>query len=180
MKKRISLAIVFVFAIISVISVLSLNSKKDKEIVEEEIITLVIEEPKKEIDYFMNGIEYNILDRVRKNKDRIKDELSRIPEEYHKKVLALCWTESNLRYDVVHKGSTDSTTVGICGIKPNFWNTVLEENDAVANSLYGGYIVLKYLEEKKGSFRGALKSYKGAKRNNKPVEKVIVTLNSII
>ena len=180
MKKRISLAIVFVFAIISVISVLSLNSKKDKEIVEEEIITLVIEEPKKEIDYFMNGIEYNILDRVRKDKDRIKDELSRIPEEYHKKVLALCWTESNLRYDVVHKGSTDSTTVGICGIKPNFWNTVLEENDAVANSLYGGYIVLKYLEEKKGSFRGALKSYKGAKRNNKPVEKVIVTLNSII
>ena len=180
MKKRISLAIVFVFAVISVISVLSLNSKKDKEIVEEEIITLVIEEPKKEIDYFMNGIEYNILDRVRKNKDRIKDELSRIPEEYHKKVLALCWTESNLRYDVVHKGSTDSTTVGICGIKPNFWNTVLEENDAIANSLYGGYIVLKYLEEKKGSFRGALKSYKGAKRNNKPVEKVIVTLNSII
>ena len=34
MKKRISLAIVFIFAIISVISVLSLNSKKDKEIVE--------------------------------------------------------------------------------------------------------------------------------------------------
>ena len=173
MKKRISLAIVFIFAAISVISVLSLNSKKDKEVIEEEIITLVIEEPKKEIDY-------NILDRVRKDKDRIKDELSRIPEEYHKKVLALCWTESNLRYDVVHKGSTDSTTVGICGIKPNFWNTVLEENDAIANSLYGGYIVLKYLEEKKGSFRGALKSYKGAKRNNKPVEKVIVTLNSII
>ena len=142
MKKRISLAIVFIFAIISVISVLSLNSKKNEIIEEEEIITLVIEEPKKEIDY-------NILDRVRKDKDRIKDELSRIPEEYHKKVLALCWTESNLRYDVVHKGSTDSTTVGICGIKPNFWNTVLEENDAIANSLYGGYIVLKYLEEKK-------------------------------
>ena len=174
MKKKISLAIVFVFAIISAISVLSLNSKKKKEIIEkEEVITLVIEEPKKEIDY-------NILDKVRKDKDRIKDELSRIPEEYHKKILALCWTESNLRYDVVHKGSTDSTTVGICGIKPNFWNTVLEENDATANSLYGGYIVLKYLEEKKGSFRGALKSYKGAKRNNKPVEKVIVTLNSII
>ena len=173
MKKRISLVIVFIFAIISVISVLNLNSKKDREIVEEEIITLIIEEPKKEIDY-------NILDSVRKDKDRIKDELSRIPEEYHKKVLALCWTESNLRYDVVHKGSTDSTTVGICGIKPNFWNTVLEENDAIANSLYGGYIVLKYLEEKKGSFRGALKSYKGAKRNNKPVEKVITTLNSII
>ena len=69
MKKRISLAIVFIFAIISVISVLSLNSKKDKEIVEEEIITLVIEEPKKEIDY-------NILDKVREER---KEYLS-IPE----------------------------------------------------------------------------------------------------
>ena len=32
MRKRISLAIVFIFAIISVISVLNLNSKKDEEV----------------------------------------------------------------------------------------------------------------------------------------------------
>ena len=44
MKKRISLAIVFIFVIISVISVLNLNSKKDREIVEK----LLKEELKKD------------------------------------------------------------------------------------------------------------------------------------
>lgn len=70
-----------------------------------------------------------------------------------------------------HKGSTDKTTIGICGLKPEFWEKELKGNNP--NSIYSGYLVLSYLINTKGDLYKALKHFKGAKKNLKNVDKVI-------
>lgn len=103
---------------------------------------------------------------------RIMEEVEYIPEEYREKVLALCWTESHLKYGVTHPWK-DSTT-GICGIKSSFWAKYLKEYNTEVNSLYGGYLVLKYLEDKNnGNFEKAVRAYKGAKKNFESSNKVL-------
>ena len=88
--------------------------------------------------------------------------------------MALCFTESSLKYDVVHKGSFDRLTTGLCGIK-SYWIDIIPNltKDNI-NSLKGGELVLEYLLNKyDGDLFNALKDYKGAKNNLEPVHRVI-------
>ena len=110
------------------------------------------------------------------DKDRLLKDLELIPGFYHSKVLSLCWTESHLRYNISHPWN-DSTT-GICGIKSSFWTDYVTKHNVEVNSLYAGYLVLKYLEEKNnGDFYRAVKMYKGAKTNLASTNKVMSIYN---
>ena len=75
-------------------------------------------------------------------------------------MLAICWTESNLNYNVKHP---DKDTVGIAGIKYKFHKDVLQGVNP--NSLYACYLVLK-------KYKFSLKRYKGAIKNFKTVNRV--------
>jgi hypothetical protein len=79
-------------------------------------------------------------------------------------VLAICWTESNLNYNVKHP---DKDTVGIAGIKYKFHKDVLQGVNP--NSLYACYLVLN-------KYKFSLKRYKGAVKNFKTVNRVKRTM----
>ena len=71
-------------------------------------------------------------------------------------------------------GAFDKTTTGACGIKTHWIDIIEEINEDNINSLYAGYLVLDYLIEKNdGDLVEAPKDYKGAKKNMKPVYKVL-------
>lgn len=102
--------------------------------------------------------------------DKLIQDLERVPRDMQKSVIANCYSESNLNYDVIHKGKLDRTTVGICGIKKDIWIAQIPElNEDNINSLYGGYLVLSYLINETGSLESALKRYKGSIENMQPV-----------
>ena len=103
--------------------------------------------------------------------DRLVQDLATVPRDMQKSVIANCYSESNLNYDVIHKGKFDTTTVGICGIKKDIWIAQIPElNEDNINSLYGGYLVLSYLINETGSLESALRVYKGSIKNYKPVQ----------
>lgn len=108
------------------------------------------------------------------NNRLIKDLLS-IDKDLQVLVLALCHTESNLNYDVKHKGKFDKSTKGICGIKSVYWiDEIKELNKHNINSLYAGSLVLEHLLNKyNGDLEKALIHFKGAKKNLTGVYKVI-------
>ena len=105
--------------------------------------------------------------------DKLIEDLNRVPRESKKDVLANCYNESNLKYDVKHKSKFDKTTTGICGIKTVWIDIIPDLNKDNINSLYGGYLVLSYLIDETGSLEKALRVYKGVKVNYKPVEHTI-------
>ena len=89
-------------------------------------------------------------------------------------VLALCFTESSLNYNVKHYGKYDKTTTGICGIKTIWIDIIPELNQENINSLYAGSLVLEYLINKNnGDIFKAIKEYKGAIRNLSTTERVL-------
>ena len=106
---------------------------------------------------------------------KIINDLSQVPKESQSLVLANAITESSLNYEVIHKGKFDKTTVGISGIKSNFWIKAIPElNEDNINSLYGGYLVLNHLLVKhNGNEFKALAEYKGSVTNFKAVYKVL-------
>ena len=127
---------------------------------------------KKELEKYLFERKYHHILRYTKDIDRIKEEIKHIPEDYRDKVLALCWTESHLKYNISHPWG--DTTTGICGIKSRFWTDFVTKSGAEVNSLYAGYIILKHLEDKaNGDFFQAVKKYKGAVKNLYPVHKTV-------
>lgn len=104
----------------------------------------------------------------------LKDFLS-IDDNLKSLVLALCYTESSLNYNAIHKSKYDKNTIGkVCGVK-SYWIDEIEEiNYQNINSLYAGSLVLEYLLNKyNGDLFLALKHYKGANKNLEPVKRVI-------
>ena len=49
--------------------------------------------------------------------DKLVQDLATVPRDMQKSVIANCYSESNLNYDVIHKGKFDKTTKGICRSK---------------------------------------------------------------
>ena len=106
--------------------------------------------------------------------DKLIEDLNRVPRESRKDVLANCYNESNLKYDVKHKSKFDKTTTGICGIKTVWIDIIPELNEDNINTLKGGEMVMNYLLVKhKGNKYEALKEYKGSINNLKPVHSVL-------
>ena len=106
---------------------------------------------------------------------KIINDLSQVPKESQSLILANAFTESSLNYEVIHKGKFNKTTVGINGIKSNFWIKAIPElNEDNINSLYGGYLVLNHLLAKhNGNEFKALAEYKGSRINFLPVYKTL-------
>ena len=106
---------------------------------------------------------------------KIIDDLSQVPKDMQSLVLANAFNESSLNYEGKHKGKFDKTTVGISGIKSNFWiKTIPELNEDNINSLYGGYLVLNHLLAKhNGNEFKALADFKGSVTNFIPVYKTL-------
>ena len=102
--------------------------------------------------------------------DRLVQDLATVPRDSQKITLANCYSESNLNYDVIHKGKFDRTTTPICGVKKEWISIIPELNEDNINSLYGGYLVLSYLINQEGTLEKALMRYKGSIKNTKPVE----------
>ena len=89
-------------------------------------------------------------------------------------IIALCFPESGLKKDVVHKGKFDKETIGICGIKSYLIGEVPHLTKENINTLKGGELVLNHLLEKnKGDLFEALKDYKGSIKNLEPVYKTL-------
>lgn len=95
--------------------------------------------------------------------DKLVQDLETVPRDKQSLILANCFNESNLKYDVKHKGKFDKTTKGICGVKSEWIEIIPELNEDNINSLEAGYLVINYLEFE------ALKKYKGSINNLSPV-----------
>lgn len=158
---------IFSFAIVSIISLVGYAQNHQLVKQKEQINNLekIIQNKKIKLEEFQRF-------------ERIMKDLSRVPKNSQPFVLGLCFTESSLKYDVKHKGKYDKTTTGICGIKPNFWDSVLQGNNP--NSLYSGYLVLNHLLEKHGDIHTAISKYKGAKSNLKTTEKAIKISKNLV
>ena len=148
--------------------------KQENRLLKEKSISLKKENAvlKKNLEKHLFERKYHHILRYTKEVDRIREEIKLIPEDYRDKILALCWTESNLKYDISHPWG--DTTTGICGIKSRFWKDFVTKSGAEVNSLYAGYMILKHLEDKaNGDFFQAVKKYKGAVKNLYPVHKAV-------
>lgn len=89
-------------------------------------------------------------------------------------VIALCFPESGLKKDVVHKGKFDKKTIGVCGVKSYWIDIIPDLTKNNINSLKAGELVLDYLIDKNnGNLFEALKDYKGANKNLEPVYKTL-------
>jgi hypothetical protein len=68
---------------------------------------------------------------------------------------------------VKHFGDWDKTTVGVCGLKTEYWIDIIPEiNNDNINSLYAGELVINHLLAKyDNDLFLALKHFKGAKKN---------------
>lgn len=100
---------------------IGLSYKVDKEFEEKiEAMKVAINLNKANNDYIemierMNKYADSLESDLEQNK-LLKDFLS-IDNNLKSLTLALCFTESNLNYDVKHFGKLDKTTTGICGLK---------------------------------------------------------------
>ena len=148
--------------------------KQENRLLKENSISLKKENTvlKKELEKHLFERKYHHILKYTKDIDRIREEIKLIPEDYRDKILALCWTESHLKYNISHPWN--DTTTGICGIKSRFWKDFVTKSGAEVNSLFAGYIILKHLEDKSnGDFFQAVKKYKGAVKNLYPVHKAV-------
>ena len=88
--------------------------------------------------------------------------------------MALCFPESGLKKNVIHRGKFDKETVGICGVKDYWIDIIPDLTMENINSLRGGELVLDYLLDKNDNdLFEALKDYKGANKNLRPVYKTL-------
>lgn len=147
------------------------NKKLVKELQEVKQVAVEINNDNKTYYYMIEVLNEHI-DKMNKL-DRLVNDLSSIPTEFISITLANCYNESNLNYDVKHKGSYDRTTIGICGVKEEWIGVVDGVNEYNINSLQAGYLVLQHLIKQEGSFEAGLKKYKGSIKNTKPVKKTL-------
>lgn len=95
-------------------------------------------------------------------------------------IIALCFPESGLKKNVIHKGKYDKETRGICGIKEYLIGEVPHLTKENINSLKGGELVLDYfLLKNNNNLFEALKDYKGSNKNLEPVYKTLKIYDDI-
>ena len=175
MKRDDYLLIALVFFIVAFSAEVVTNNYNNKELVKElqEVKKVAVEINDDNKTYYSMLQELNKhIDKMNKL-DKLVNDLSSIPPEFISITIANCYNESNLNYDVKHKGSYDKTTIGICGVKEEWIGVVEGVNEYNINSLQAGYLVLQHLIKQEGSFEAGLKKYKGSIKNTKPVKKTL-------
>lgn len=178
MKKQdlFNVGIIFTL-IIAAISIVMLNVKldnKQKEITKVKKFAIYLYEDRE--------IFINMVHNLNKHSDnlesdienmnylkRLLNDLKTVREELRSLTLAICYDESNLNYNVVHKGKFDKSTIGICGVKREWIEMIPQLNKDNINTLYGGSLVLSYLLDNSSDKFEAIKKYKGSILNVEPV-----------
>ena len=178
MKKQdlFNIGIIFTL-IVAAISILILNVKlnhKDNEIIKVKKFAIYLYEDR---EVFINMVhslnkhsdnlesDINDMDYLK----RLLDDLKTVREDLRTLTLAICYDESNLNYNVVHKGRTDKSTIGICGVKREWIDMIPQLTKENINTLYGGSLVLSYLLDNSSDKFEAIKKYKGSILNVEPV-----------
>ena len=95
-----------------------------------------------------------------------------VPRHLRALTATVCFTESDLDYDVIHPSSD---TYGICGIKLAIWSQEIPQITRTnVNTLYAGSLVINFLLQKHhNNIALAIKEFKGSTTNKKPVHKVL-------
>jgi hypothetical protein len=78
------------------------------------------------------------------------------------KTLTLAFSESSLNPNVNH----NSTAVGYCGIKPEYWKSYLNERGIKVRSVLSCLEVYNYYYDRYKNQRKALRRYKGIRSHN--------------
>lgn len=99
--------------------------------------------------------------------EKILKDLDRIPKEYQAEVIAICWDESRLDYNVTHK---DKDTVGICGIKKTIFKQLLDKEGIDINSLEAGYFVYELFDYDIAWYKGAIHNKNTVERTKDYIE----------
>ena len=178
MKKQDLFNVGLIFTIcVAIISIIILNVKlnhKQKEIIKVKKFAIYLYEDREvfiNMVYSLNkhsdNLESNIQDMDYLK--RLLDDLKTVREDLKTLTLAVCYDESNLNYDVIHKGKLDKSTIGICGVKSEWIDTIPQLNKENINTLYGGSLVLSYLLDNSSDKFEAIKKYKGSILNVEPV-----------
>lgn len=91
--------------------------------------------------------------------------------------MALCFTESSLRYEIKH---SINTVIGICGIDKRYFQEMLEDENIELNSLFAGERVYNYFLDKANVNKiKAIELYKGIITQKHLVTKVIDLENKL-
>lgn len=178
MKKHDLFNVGLIFTIcVAIISIVMLNVKldhKQNEIIKVKKFAIYLYEDR---EVFINMV--HSLDRHSDNLEsdindmdylkRLLDDLKTVREDLRTLTLAVCYDESNLNYNVVHKGKFDKTSTGICAVKSEWIDMIPQLNKENINTLYGGSLVLSYLLDNSSDKFEAIKKYKGSILNVEPV-----------
>lgn len=178
MKKRdlFNVGIIFTL-IVAVISIIMLNVKldhKQNEIIKVKKFAIYLYEDREifiDMVHSLNKHSDNIESDI-KNMNYLKrllDDLKTVRPDLRSLTLAVCYDESNLNYNVVHKGKFDKSTLGICGVKSEWIDMIPQLTKENINTLYGGSLVLSYLLDNSSDKFEAIKKYKGSILNVEPV-----------
>ena len=175
MKKSEIWIIAYIYSIICFIIYFGIEEHKSKKLYQDfcqaKVIAVELYDENESLYEAVESLNKHI-DKM-EHLDKLVEDLNRVPRESRKDVLANCYNESNLKYDVKHKSKFDKTTTGICGIKTVWIDIIPDLNKDNINSLYGGYLVLSYLIDETGILEKDLALYKGTIKNYEPVEHTI-------
>lgn len=178
MKKQDLFNVGIIFSlIVAAISIIMLNVKldhKQNDIIKVKKFAIYLYEDREvfiNMVYSLNkhsdNLESNINDMDYLK--RLLEDLKTVREDLRTLTLAVCYDESNLNYNVIHKGKTDRTTIGICGVKSEWIDMIPQLTKENINTLYGGSLVLSYLLDNSSDKFEAIKKYKGSILNVEPV-----------
>ena len=97
--------------------VIQIRETKREEVAKLEAMSIAIDLNKSNNEYLVAIKSLNNHIDKMKHLDKLVQDLATIPRHKQSLILANCFNESNLKYDVKHKSKFDKTTTGICGIK---------------------------------------------------------------
>lgn len=154
---------IYILIIVLFMLVIQIKETKREEAAKLEAMSIAIDLNKSNNEYIVAIKSLNNHIDKMQHLDKLVQDLATVPRDKQSLILANCFNESNLKYDVKHKGKFDKTTKGICGVKSEWIEIIPELNEDNINSLEAGYLVINYLEFE------ALKKYKGSINNLSPV-----------
>ena len=164
MKKSEIWIIAYIYSIICFIIYFGIEEHKSKKLYQDfykaKVIAVELYEENESLYEAVESLNIHI-DKLEQNK-LLKDLLS-IDDRNKAIVLAIAFTESSLRYDVKHN---EKWTVGIGGIRPNFYPDLFEDGLNPNSLLAIEKVYLSLMNKFDNDKVSVLKHYKGIKSNS--------------
>ena len=164
MKKSEIWIIAYIYSIICFIIYFGIEDHKSKKLYQDfykaKVIAVELYDENESLYEAVESLNIHI-DKLEQNK-LLKDLLS-IDDRNKAIVLAIAFTESSLRYDVKHN---EKWTVGIGGIRPNFYPDLFEDGLNPNSLLAIEKVYLSLMNKFDNDKVSVLKHYKGIKSNS--------------